>query len=573
MKKYFKTFICSMMCLFIMISGISASAVGSMQMEWRGDYSDNANPKLVVTFTSPAPYIQQVSAVIYPAAVANPTYADYVRMKEITVDGNTKTELTFDITDNFEESDYKYLLALQSSGHMQATSNEIGTVYAINKSAVDSLLSEFRVATEATMGGVIDKVALPLQLSGVNDTTRKSDRITSLFNIKTTDFNGSFTTLEDVRDAWEITDVIVYVGETDATAAGVKEKLIPNADIFGINTEDDDFVAYAEEACADMLLYGGSYNNNAGILSLTDFRAAFNEYLGVIAVNNATETNLKDVFEKYKSYFGISTGTLTDYSNLISTDKGKVLRQLYQKNFERASELANAFTIAVSDVKLETGTTGTLTTVTPPSDDDSGSGSAATTGNVTALTVPVTPQNKGFADVTSAHWAYQYVTGLAEKGIIGGYDDNTYKPEKNVTREEFVKMVVNATGLYDVSASCEFTDVKPGDWHYLYVASAFKNDVVSGIDETLFGTGRNITRQDVAVIAARLLKTFRDTLPETGDAVLTDFDTVSDYAQDSVNLLSAMGIINGFDDGTFRPHNALTRAEAATIISKLIDEL
>ena len=247
---------------------------------------------------------------------------------------------------------------------------------------------------------------------------------------------------------------------------------------------------------------------------------------------------------------------------------------MHQKNFERVAELVNAFTTALSDVKSDNNIPGTPIIIVPSGGGTtSGGGGGATTGAVSAPTTPEKPSAKDFKDVSSSHWAYQYVTRLAEKGIIGGYDDNTYKPEKNVTREEFVKMIVNATGLYDASATCEFGDVNTTDWHYVYVASAFKNEIISGTDEGMFGAGKNITRQDVAVIAARLLKSFRDILPETGETTLTDFASVGDYAQDSVKLLSAMGIINGFDDGTFRPHNVLTRAEAATIISKLIDEL
>ena len=223
MKKYLKTFLCSMICLLSILAGISASAAPSMQMQWRGDYSDNQNQKLVVSFTSPAPYIQQVSVVLYPDSVTNPTLADYVRMKEITVDGSNKTDVKFDITNNFTAVGGAYKLALQSSGYMQDTSSELGTVYVITPSDVRSLLGEFSVATQATMGDTIDKVSPALQLSPSRDAEHKAKRIASIFNIKTTDFNGSFETLEDVRDAWEITDVIVYVSESSSTAQGLKE--------------------------------------------------------------------------------------------------------------------------------------------------------------------------------------------------------------------------------------------------------------------------------------------------------------------------------------------------------------
>ena len=110
-------------------------------------------------------------------------------------------------------------------------------------------------------------------------------------------------------------------------------------------------------------------------------------------------------------------------------------------------------------------------------------------------------------------------------------------------------------------------------WYYEFLASAYKAGVVSGITDESFGVGRNITRQDVAVIAARIIEYLKPGTTVPADTTLTDIDTVSDYAVSSVKLLNGMGIINGFDDGSFMPHNALTRAEAATIISKLAENL
>ena len=123
------------------------------------------------------------------------------------------------------------------------------------------------------------------------------------------------------------------------------------------------------------------------------------------------------------------------------------------------------------------------------------------------------------------------------------------------------------------SAQCEFADVANDAWFYSYVASGFEKGIISGVTDTEFGIGRNITRQDVAVIAARILTYLEAEIPELTEVTLTDIDTVSDYAQESVKLLNGIGIIGGFDDGSFMPHNALTRAEAAAIISRLTANL
>lgn len=563
----FRILFCAFICL--LISATSVSAAGNMNIEWRGDYSDNENPKLTITFTSPVQYIQQVGVIIYPAGTSEPSVADYVDMKEIKVNGGVETTTYFRLTDVFDAANGAYTVELNGSGYRMDESADSADVYVIKKGDVQGLLEEFRNASSSTFSGVLDKVILPLQLTDEMDGTRKSARISAMLNMRTDDFNGAFATLDDVRDAWRISDILVYIGESSATAEGVKEKIITNADLLNINISDIDFTTHIDELSQDLLEYNRVYKSGAGIGSLKDLKDAIGECLGVIVINNSTEDNMKNNFEKYKSYFDITSSTLTAYENLSPNYQGKALRDLYMKNFATPSALISAFDIAVKDVN--SGNTGDSPVVNIPTQNNPGqSGANSVPGGVSAPTTPQPAENTGFSDMTSSHWAYHYVKELVEKGIISGYDDNTFKPNNNVTREEFIKMIVGASGLYKPDAECSFSDVSPDAWYYRYVASAYTNEVVNGIDDRTFGVGNKITRQDVAVIAARILTRFNSDVSGSGEVTLTDFDTISDYAQDSVKLLNGMGIINGFDDGTFMPYNALTRAEAATIIHKLI---
>ena len=81
----------------------------------------------------------------------------------------------------------------------------------------------------------------------------------------------------------------------------------------------------------------------------------------------------------------------------------------------------------------------------------------------------------------------------------------------------------------------------------------------------LFGTGKYITREDMAVIAARILKRFNVNAVSTSTE-FSDKEAISEYALGSINMLSGMQILNGFEDGSIRPKDNLTRAEAAKII-------
>ena len=126
-------------------------------------------------------------------------------------------------------------------------------------------------------------------------------------------------------------------------------------------------------------------------------------------------------------------------------------------------------------------------------------------------------------------------------------------------------MVVTALGLNTIDARAAFGDVSDKDWFAPYIKAAVDNGIVSGQSDDKFGVGENITRQDMAVILANALKYLDKTTEGTGNS-FKDASDVSDYAVNAVDTLSAAGIINGYEDGTFQPLNSANRAEAAKVI-------
>lgn len=574
MKKYLKIFICSLVCFLLATASVSA-ATPTMNMNWHGDYSDNSKPKLVVELSSPVSYLQQVTAVVYPSSVTTPSFSDYIRAQEITVNGNTATEIIFNTGSSFTSPDKSYKVVLQGSGYQSDISFEAQTVYMLAASDINGtsgLLARLNSASSSTIMSVMDELLLPLQLAPENDNARKTKRAGILTDIRTSDYDGAFGTLEDARAAWLVSDIIAFITDEDSTATDIKSIVDGNSDILGIDIADEDYITHSLELCQDLIDYGYLYNNSNGIKSLKDLQGAVREYLGVIAINNATDTTITNVFNKYKSDFSIPTETMTKYDALSAVSKGMVIGQLYSKNFAKPSDLVSAFKTATDGMSGNTPGTVVPGVIVPGATGGSTSNSMSG-GAPSAPVTPVTPVTEGFTDVPASHWANPYVTELAKKDIISGYDDNTFKPNNSVTREEFVKMIVGASGLYKADAQCEFGDVPADAWFYQYIASAYANEIVSGVTDTAFGVGSKITRQDVAVIAARIIKRFNSDATAPSETTLTDIDTVSDYAVESVKLLNGMGIINGYDDGSFMPKNTLTRAEAATIICKLIKSL
>lgn len=189
----------------------------------------------------------------------------------------------------------------------------------------------------------------------------------------------------------------------------------------------------------------------------------------------------------------------------------------------------------------------------------------------TSISVPVEMAQKSadttrFSDVTRSFWACEAIERLSLAGITDGYPDGRFLPDNNITREEFVSLIVRYLGLDSGGKICSFDDVPKSRWSYDAVAAAYDSGIIKGISENLFGAEQLLSRQDMAVIVARAAGVKYNDM-STDD--FADNGNISDYAIDSVRALKAMGIISGFDDNTFRPHGYATRAEAVMMISRL----
>ncbi|MBQ4109429.1 MAG: S-layer homology domain-containing protein [Clostridia bacterium] len=186
-------------------------------------------------------------------------------------------------------------------------------------------------------------------------------------------------------------------------------------------------------------------------------------------------------------------------------------------------------------------------------------------------TVPSGAESNGFIDLTNYKWAEESINGLLERGVISTAADGKYRPQDNVTREEFIKLLVSAFALTDSGAQCNFSDVPTDSWYYVYVASAYKNNITQGITETTFGTGSDIKRQEMASLAYRVIKNMNlEIKADAEEKVFGDSANIADYAKEAVSVMQKAGVINGDETGNFRPEGSATRAEAAKVIYMLL---
>ena len=159
---------------------------------------------------------------------------------------------------------------------------------------------------------------------------------------------------------------------------------------------------------------------------------------------------------------------------------------------------------------------------------------------------------------------------MAEKGIINGYADGSFRPDDAITRAEFAKIVTIAFGFTDDSAESSFEDVPENEWCYEYVSALSKLGIIKGVGENAFGKNEPISRQDMAVMLSRVMM-YKGKVEAYSKPEFTDAMEIDDYAQDAVGMMQKLGVISGTNNNCFDPHGNTTRAQAAKVVSVIMD--
>jgi hypothetical protein len=194
----------------------------------------------------------------------------------------------------------------------------------------------------------------------------------------------------------------------------------------------------------------------------------------------------------------------------------------------------------------------------------------------------VQPAATVFAD-TKGHWAENAIYRLAERGITTGYADGTFKPEAQVTRYEIAAMMVRllhpelASVLDRQAVREKFADSGSiPQWALDPAAAALKEGLVSGYPQPdgsmSFEGGRQVSRAELAVMMARVIEK-RLGQVEPGSLDFTDKNLIPAWAGKAVGIIYSRGIAGGYPDGTFRAENPVTRAEAASMLVRLAEQI
>lgn len=176
-----------------------------------------------------------------------------------------------------------------------------------------------------------------------------------------------------------------------------------------------------------------------------------------------------------------------------------------------------------------------------------------------------------FTDVPETEWAAPYIYNLAGRGIVGGYGDGTFAPWSNVQRCEYAKMLVNIAGIDLVSSAVSpYQDVSSEQWYFPYINSALSLITGYTVDgNLLFKPEEPATREDVTVAMVKALgidvSQFTD--PDGYLAMrFSDWQEVSSHNRAYISAAVDRGVITGDENGTFRPHDPIVRAEVVAVL-------
>lgn len=240
----------------------------------------------------------------------------------------------------------------------------------------------------------------------------------------------------------------------------------------------------------------------------------------------------------------------------------------------------NKITVAFTKIGKNAGENGNIPLCTIAFKGKSGGDAAIKLTSVKALDTKLTGvvyidginALRTFTDLVGYEWAKMQIEALASAGVINGTTETTFSPGMNITRADFICMLVRALKLNEVIDS-NFSDVPSDAYYYQAVGIAKKLGIATGRGDNLFMPKEKISRQDMMVIISRALKVSGKQLDESTSDLkgFKDSSEVADYAVNAAAKLIKEGIVMG-NNGNINPEGTATRAETAVIMYRVLNK-
>ncbi|MCD1258977.1 fibronectin type III domain-containing protein [Paenibacillus athensensis] len=198
--------------------------------------------------------------------------------------------------------------------------------------------------------------------------------------------------------------------------------------------------------------------------------------------------------------------------------------------------------------------------------------------SLTNSTYAVVQHSLAFEDV-QGHWAQAAVNDMGSRMILSGVDDRNFLPENPITRAEFAAMLVRALGLKPDASGASFTDVNAASWYAGFVGTAVEYGLIDGFEDGLFHPEATITREQAMVMTSRALRLTDGAVSQLDaaqvQAVIAGFSdggNTGAWAAGSIAQLVQRGLIVGGASNELAPKEQITRAQAAVIVQRLLQQ-
>ena len=375
----------------------------------------------------------------------------------------------------------------------------------------------------------------------------------------------------EVQQAFEMACTLTELKH--APASQVYQLLYAHEDDFGlayckeIQDKDDGFLKSFTDLRADV--------NTNPIRTVEELKSLLRNAEGLSRINAAKRETVIEELKEFEDVFGLS-------ETLSGADGYAVAKEILATTGNEYTSVAQVVTAVQNAVKKLSadsnnnsgGPGGSVISVSGSGSNYITSATQDTMNNIS----PFEDKNSGFQDLQGAEWAEGYIEYMNYAGIMTGDGDGNFRPADPITREEFVKALLSALKLTgDDSTAAKpmtFDDVDDKAWYYETVEIAYRTGIASGMDDSVFGIGQPITRQDAAAMVIRARYAAKLAFRRMADTVeFSDSEEIAGYALSAVTELQKAGVLSGYEDGTFKPQNSITRAETAKMLYVMLDGL
>lgn len=413
-------------------------------------------------------------------------------------------------------------------------------------------------AVEEWYGTVTNLAEMAINVSAADDTAKET-MMAQLDNSYVE--NGEFTVTVDNPDGMTLPDAAIDGGKMDGFSAqlgdGSGEEIEPDADGRLVIPGDPD-----DEANGNLVyIEADRTGNNSGITITIGTEGKVSHK----ALAEALKYDIVLTYEGVEASAASSYNTSKDYK-LVGTVEGKTPIYVDATDDEGADvqlQVAELTYTGVQDTTSEDlyddpdeiSETVRITTGSAPGGGGTGTGGGGTSGSWPGVRPTATPAPPSLND--EDHFAY-----------IVGYPDGSIQPEGTITRAEvatiFFRLLTDTTRAVYWSTENDFSDVTSDQWYNNAISTMAKAGIITGYDDGTFKPNNVITRAEFAAIAARF-----DSDTYSGEDKFTDIG--GHWASEYINRAAEKGWINGYEDGTFKPDQNITRAEAMTLVNNVLN--